>query len=682
MGVLDYVKDRIGNRGALTKTPRDSGDELKSGYDYNSPDLGDFPPHTNEDTGPDLADYAVPSVSEVAQMEPSEFTAKLSPEAKKSKVLKDISEKNFEDVFKHDKKAIDATLESSDKGTLLSKTGKEEDYMSLKIPSQESPYEKTFEPSSKPSQTDAWWMGSDKPEVETPKAEIPKTEVPPTVTPKAPTATVEPVINTGGEKEQTGSKESISVAEEKKKKSTWDIFKENISGTDGSVNEMEYARRGGYTDGLSKAEILAEIEALKKKNEVILGRIKELDSEWNQAKKDKRDAQEQLKQFSIGSKERTDLNAEIKRLENEIIRLENRRTILVSSYDENIISIKKYRMLILKYDQYVEIGRSKPSAQRKAIGAKLQNIAAGSQDVQFMDKSARLAKSDWFGEKGFLKQPFKQKNITSSAVEPVKVATRNLDAVTKSTGGSVARSMIDVTKVSPNKNIAPLGVPGTVGGAKQRFEYSIPAKKITPADVTTNINRDIMPSIFSPPRQMQAPVQLQQVVQADGTLAEVPIQQRKAKLFTVSVNRYNAKTSKGNGIRRFDTGNIVTGVDRFKPFKATSIGSKGDMYCGTKKVGKIDTCTKMVRLNIGLSDIGQSRSLKTVSIGKRPHIDLGLRSPKNTGFTIDGAGSSNIIDTVQSEDRKSKMSSPKVNMKAALKISGNINKFLLKKKTK
>lgn len=661
MGVLDYVKDRIGNRGALTKTPRDEEiEDLTSGY--KSPDLDDFPPVTRESSsGPDLADYAAPSVSEVSQMEPSAFTSKLSPEAKRSKVLKDISEDNFEDAFKRDKKAIDAALEpiTSEKGTILPKAGTEEDYMTMKIPSDEKPYTKPLSGKSEPS--DAWWMGSSKPESETLKAEVPKVDIPSTP-------------------DVSKIKEATVEKEKPPKKSKWDIFKENIKGTDDSINEMEYARRGGYTEGMTKAEILAEIESLKKRNEATLAKIKALDDELVQAKKDKQDLKDQLKQYRAGSTERLNIDTELTRLDREITKLENRRIILVSSYDETVVSIKKYRMLLLRYDQYVEIGKSKPSAQRKAIGQKLQNIAAGSQDVQFMDTSARLVKSDWFGAKGFMKQPFKQDNITKSAVEPVKVATRNLDAVTRSTGGSVARSMIDVTKVSPSRNIAPLGVPGTVAGAKQRFEYDIPAKRITPADVTTNINRDLMPSIFSPPKQMQAPVQVQQVMQQDGTVIEVPVQQRKRKLFTISVNRFGNGKIGDNGVRKVNVGSVVTGVEKFRPFKIIKLDNK-DQYACINKVGRTESCYSPTNLNISPSDVGQSRSLKAITIGQRPQIELGLRTPKTTGFTIGSNGSSNVIDTVKT-DRKSKMSAPKVNMKAALKISGNINKFLLKKKTK
>lgn len=659
MGVLDYVKDRLGNRGALTKTPRDRGDEeLTSGY--GGDDLGDYPPISQRDTGPDLADYAAPSVSEVAEMEPSEFTSKLSPEAKKSKVLKDISEKNIEDAFKRDKKAIDSALEpiTSEKGTLLPKTGTEEDYMPIDFP------EETVPPVPPATQ------GTTKPEVETPKAEIPKTEVPPTVTPEMPKSTVEPLVT-------ETKKEKVSG------KSRWDTFKENITGTDGSVTEMEYARRGGYTEGVPKSEYLLNIETIKKENENIRTKIKDIEIDLEQLLNDKRDATKKLKNYAYGSAERTNINNEIKRMDYEISKLENRKSILEGTINSNNEKINKYRMLILKYDKYVEIGKARPSLQRVAIGKKLQALGEGSEMVSSGVYSGKsFGRGDWFGQKGFLSQPFKQENITRSAVQPVKVATRNLDAITRSTGGSVSRSIIDVTQVRPSRSIAPLGVPGTVAGAKQRFEYDIPAKKITPGDITTNINRDIMPSIFAPPRQLQAPAQVQQVMQQDGTIMEVPVQQRKQKFFTVSVNRFTNKGKNAAGVRKIDAANIVTGVDKFKPFKSVKAETHGDVYCGTKKVGKIDTCVKMAKMNIGLEDIGQSRSLKTVTIGKRPQVELGIRGAKSTGFTIDGNGSSNVIETVKTEDRKSKVSTPKVNMKAALKIGGNLDKFLLKKKQK
>lgn len=665
MGVIDYFTDRMSNRGALKKTPRDTKvDDLTSGY--KSPDLEDFPPVTQKDSGPDLADYAAPSVTEVSQMEPSAFTSKLSPEAKKSKVLKDISEENFEDAFKRSKKSIDADLKliTSEKGTLLPKAGTEEDYMPLKIPQEERPYDVP------PVKPDASKPEVEIPKTEAPKAEVPKTDIPPTATPETPKATVEPLVT-------ETKKEKISG------KSRWDTFRENITGSDGSVTEMEYARRGGYDKGESKAEILEEIESLKKKNEAILNKIKEVDEEILQAKKEKQELKDQLRQHKAGSTQRMNIDSEITRIDREIVRLENRRTALVDSYEVNLESIRKYRILIVKFDQYVEIGRGRPSAQRKALGKKLQALGEGADTVSsgvYGGKS--FGKGDWFGPKGFLSQPFKQANITKSAVEPVRVATKNLDAVTRSTGGSVARSMIDVTQVKPNRNIAPLGVPGTVAGAKQRFDYDIPAKKITPGDVTTNINRDIMPSIFTPPKQIQAPAQVQQVMQQDGTIMEVPVQQRKQKFFTVSVNRFTNKGKNAAGIRKIDAANIVTGVDKFKPFKSVKVESHGDTYCGTKKVGKIDACVKMAKMNIGLEDIGQSRSLKTVTIGKRPQVELGIRGAKSTGFTIDGNGSSNVIETVKTEDRKSKISTPKVNMKAALEISGNMSKFLLKKKQK
>ena len=182
---------------------------------------------------------------------------------------------------------------------------------------------------------------------------------------------------------------------------------------------------------------------------------------------------------------------------------------------------------------------------------------------------------------------------------------------------------------------------------------------------------------------MQAPVQVQQVVQADGTIAEVPIQQRKAKLFTVSVNRFNTRESnKNTGVRKINAGIMVTGIDRFKPFKKVPLTTKSNPYHGIKQVGTIGSCFTPARVGIGLEDVGQSRSLKKVSIGQRPQIDLGLVTAKNTGFTVDGEGSSTIIETTKSENRKSKMTTPKVNMKSALKIGGNINKFLLKKKIK
>jgi hypothetical protein len=256
--------------------------------------------------------------------------------------------------------------------------------------------------------------------------------------------------------------------------------------------------------------------------------------------------------------------------------------------------------------------------------------------------------------------------------------------------------MIDVIPVKPNKNIAPMGAPGTIYGARQQFDYNIPAKRISLLEVSGtarggNINPDILPSLYNSPKPTQSVMQYKQVIQPDGTVVNVPVQaqQRKSKLFTVSVNRYS-KGVKINGVRanvvpksgkndRLTRG--IESVGNIHGFKFSGID-----LVGHKPVNKTSKMTKLVR---GVESVGHlNKIVKVVPDAKvaRKQFDLGLI--KNIGITInDTSTKNNMLAKVDApvQLRKAKKNSSLAKMGFTLtgvKLNQNLKKLVLKHKTK
>jgi hypothetical protein len=134
-------------------------------------------------------------------------------------------------------------------------------------------------------------------------------------------------------------------------------------------------------------------------------------------------------------------------------------------------------------------------------------------------------------------------------------------------------------------------------------------------------------------------MEYKQVVQPDGTIINVPVQQRKSKPFSISLKRFSHKA---NG-----------------PAKVT-----------VKPVGS--------RLERGIASVGNLKPM-AIDLGGRTNYELGLLTPKKLNISGTIKLESKDIEP-KKENRKSKKNLPLVNLDSASVISKNLNKMLAKKK--
>lgn len=354
---------------------------------------------------------------------------------------------------------------------------------------------------------------------------------------------------------------------------------------------------------------------------------------------------------------------------------------------------------MVEYQKILE-AEKKRSSTRSQVGKKLRLLGEGAADVQSGVFGGRMTKQDWFGKEGFLKYPYKQSTMTMNVTEPVKAKMSRLTDITSSTGKVVGAGAITAaTTVKPNKNIAFMGAPGTVAGARQQFDYNIPARRISLLEVSGiskggNVNPDILPNLYDVPKQEQiSPLQYKQVVQPDGTVVNVPVQQRAQKLFAVSVNRYPS------GIKI--TGMRVNAVS--KPFNKPvnkPVKNSNRLVRGIESVGTVSNSgiaklkfgnetSNMNRLIRGVENIGSSKIEKVIPDVKlaKKRFGLGLLNIKDVGLVVrDPTKKTDVINIEPiREYRKSKKNSSLVKLSLNLtgvKLSKNLNKFTLKNKTK
>jgi actin-related protein len=489
------------------------------------------------------------------------------------------------------------------------------------------------------------------------------------------------------EKEKREKKEAEEQKSKDKWKKKWEGAKANVFGT--PKDDMDYARLGGYDKG-TKEELNAEIKSLSDSNDKLEKQIDDLNSKIS-IEIGKRDELKAAYDDETDKEKEKELYAKYIRQKNYVTTLENEREALDRKLSKNKSRMDENRRAISTFDRLVKEQKEKASNWKKA-GKKLSKIGEATKDVLPAGMyDARLSKVDWFGPKGFLSKPFADKNIQRSAVETVQVKTRNLDNVTRSTGGSVGRSMIDVIPVKPNKNIAPLGAPGTIYGARQQFDYSIPAKKISLLEVSGlskggNVNPDILPSVYSPLKQQQSVTQYKQVIQPDGTVVNVPVpvQQRKSKIYAVSVNRY----TKGVQINGMKVGATRKSASKDRLTRGIeSVGYMHNIKFTGMKAGKSPKMDKLVR---GVESVGSFNKLsKVVPDAKvtRKQFDVGLINVKNIDLNILGSTKNNVVKTIEpvKEDRKSKKTMPLAKLGFTLtgvKLNQNLKKLVLKHKTK
>ena len=460
------------------------------------------------------------------------------------------------------------------------------------------------------------------------------------------------------------------------------------AGTDANYAD---AIKGGYS-GPSRTSLDADIKSYNDTNISLQDQIEKIDKQI-----DKKNAQkEKITKLRDATKDptlRAQYTSELSGIQQEIKLLDTQRQRLVDKVDANKEEIRKKKDKIDEYNKAVMAGKKTDSFKSK-VREEMRDFSKRGMGLNSGVFSAGIdSKKDWFGKQGFLSQPFKQENITRSAVEPVKVSTRNLDYITRATGGSVGRSMIDVIPVKPNKNIAPMGAPGTIYGARQQFDYNIPVKRISLLEVSGvskggNVNPDILPSLYDVPKQAQLPEpQYKQVIQPDGTVTNVPVpvQQRKSKLFTVSVNRYPS------GIRITGMRVHAVGKPVVKPVTSKPVKNDSRLVRGIESVGTVSN-SGIAKLNFGskssnmnklihsVEGVGSSKVEKVIPDVKlaKKRFGLGMLNIKDSGLTVrDPTKKTEIIIEPIREYRKSKKDSSLVKM--GLNITGvNLNKNLNK----
>ena len=529
-------------------------------------------------------------------------------------------------------------------------------------------------------------------------------------TPGAVTAPVVPTPDAEEEQEEESKKKGI-VGSGKEFQTTDELkksFWSNLSGVGGGeTSEDRYARIAEYS-GSSREELNSDIsrsgdrlielkDRLIEKDREISEQIKEVELLRKQPNKTKEDGDRYDRAKAILKdlkSERSDINTEIGKLEDQLIK--DRRSLV--KYEEAVIKGKRKASFL---------GRNKKT---------FENIGEGATDVTTNLWKGKIGQLT--GKDGVLSEPFKRSNLLSNPVEPVKTKASYLNSVTQGTGSVMnARQLITAVTTLPKPSqsgIEPMGVPGTVYGARQKFDYRIPAKRIGVGDVVsnaaTNINRDIMPNIFSPKKiaiaapvaSIAQPIQFHQVTQPDGSVVNTPIagpehfrNKKSNKPLVAMANAHGLKYSTPMTFKqdkRLALG--VQSVGTFKPmvftnnaisqFKQVSKPAKAVVQNRKPKLLEIsinrytnlitNKPVKKDRFDLGIKSVG---SINIAVIPKaRTKFDLGLISTNVLGKQKFG-----FTDVeVAKEFRTSKNSSSSVNMTSMLNVGKNISKMISKRK--
>jgi len=681
--ITDFIKDRFsGNQNALTKNPNSVGRSSDI-------DIPDIEPRISEETIPDITpselNYSVEDIS----------TESPRAKVKRQQLIKEISD---DESFKRKPKKVKGTI--SDSGVIND--------MESDIP---APVNSYLDPDEMPDYGDILPVPVSSVIPETKTTELSSVEASvPTVnettkstgdiitTPDLPS--VETSVPTGNEtttitdslpQSQNSNDQNILDLLLNKIKSKQLITKEEAGknliggifrGESGGGSDLEYARKGGYK-GDSKEILEFEIASFKIRNEQIRESIKRKNDEIDEKitiRDNKRKEANNTQNVAL----RAQLNSEIKTLNDEIALATKQRDDLANRIVNNEGEIRKRKALGIQYDESVRIGKRMPSERRSAFKKGLQNLGEGASDIQSGVYNARVGKNDWFGPKGFLSAPYKQSYMTRNVVEDVKPRMGNLNSITRSTGNIVGQGTINAaTTVRASKLIAPLGVPGTVAGARQQFDYGIPVKKISLLEASgitrQNVNQDILPNLYESPRQLPV-TQYKQIIQPDGSVVNVPVptQQRRSKLFTVSVNRYPHIASKSNAVKSSKPIDHVNMIAR--GIKSVGSGNKftrdaKNINLDVKNIKSVDTAFKITQLSRGIESIGSIKPISIVSLKTRKIINIGF--PSND-VKVNVTSGPVIVDY-----RKAKKSSSLVNIGLdGIVLNKNLKKFVLKHKAK
>jgi len=509
------------------------------------------------------------------------------------------------------------------------------------------------------------------------------------------------------------------VAEKKSMLSRWGTnLKEGLISGEGGEKDLDYARRAGYTGG-SKEEINSDIESLRSDNNKLKSDVAKAIKEYEQAEEDKKKAFDDY-DSTTNKDEKEKYRVIYKDAKNDVDRAKNRIERLTTTIRDNDKKIDNHRRELVKYEELIKKEKERVSSVTK-FKKRLENLGEGAGTVTsglYNEDGGFGTKKDWFGPKGFLKQPFKEANISKNPVSAPGM--QNLSYITKSTGSTAGRTMAEsITTIKANKTISPMGMPGTIYGARQQFDYNIPAKKISMSDISkSNINPDILPSIFSPPKQVQQlqevvsqagipqesvarvdisqePVSFKQVTQPDGTVVNVPAPAYRRKSAPIAV------------MSKRLTHNIKIPV--MKSFGNDSRVSRGITSIGSYKPSGFSSGLISQFKQVGKPAMIQSRKPKlfTVSVNRYPHGtdlvtkprknvfgDFGIKSFNPEGkikFTLGlmnnmginkSKGNTGIDQIAHIEYRDHKKSSPLANMKSILNIGNNLSKMISKRKMK
>jgi len=497
-------------------------------------------------------------------------------------------------------------------------------------------------------------------------------------------------------------------------------LKEGLLGT--PVSDLDYAYKSGYT-GASKESMLEDITSYKRQNVSMEQRVIELQTDIDNENERLKLSKDEL--YKAKGKDKEPFFEEVRMSERRISKLEKERNDLINKIEENKGKIKTTISAISDYERRIIKEKEKVSAKASTL-KKLKQVGDATDLVTsglYNKEGGFGAKKDWFGKGGVLSAPYKQSTVTTNPVSAPNM--QNLGYITKSTGSTAGRTMTEsITTIRANKNIAPMGMSGTIYGARQQFDYNIPTKKIMISDVSkTNINPDILPNIFSPPKQVQqlqevvaqtsipqeavartdisqAPVSFRQVTQPDGTVVNVPVHYRKSVPVTVISRRFThnvkipAMKSFGND-SRINRGIISIGsykpsgfssglISQFKQVAKPVVQSRKSTFF-TVSVNRYPHGTDVVTKP--RKNVFGSFGLKSFNIVPEGKVKFTLGLLNINDMDMYGSGSNKVgqvknSNIIKPEYRSTKKSSPLTNMKSILNVGSNLSKMISKRKMK
>lgn len=490
-------------------------------------------------------------------------------------------------------------------------------------------------------------------------------------------------------------------------KEKWEIGKGNILGT--PAGDIDYAIRGGYT-GASKESLEEDIRSLHGNTETLKKQLADLNEQIREEMLKRDKARERWESFRGSAKEKSELRDIVNDYDRDIRSLEKKRDAIIERIRENNEMVSKRRKAIDDYERAKIKGKQLGGFTTK-YGKKLQALGEGASTVTSGLYAGKMGTGDWFGSKGFMKYPFVDKNVRQNVVSAPGL--QNLSYITRSTGSKVGRDLAEgITTIRADKRIEPMGMPGTVYGARAKFDYGIPARRISLLDAAGGtLRKDIFAA--QQPASQEVPQQYKQVIQPDGSIVNVPVtavaHYRTPKSMITLVKRGVKSSVKPVQY----SGMLKRGMNNVGSFKPVTFSSH--MAASFRQVGKptvirqreeklLDVSvnrypreTLITNQPVGLDRF--AKGFKSVNIVNKsvkilPEVrkvfDLGLISVKDmniyeTGDVIKHGQLKDIEYTetpIRERDRKPKKSSPLVNMKSLLRVGKKMNKFLSKQKVR